>query len=376
MSTSNTAAFNPDEDILEVPFIDSPSSLSRDLIESPASTASNVDRFVTTRNLPYCPETDTRSDHKQQLDVHVPTQDFGGNLRPVYFHVHGGGWKRGDRQIPFYGAPSLAHFAADKLGFVAVTPSYRLGKYPDFMFDVVAALVWTFENIHLYGGDRSKIVLSGHSAGAHIVALILLRGVELFGFPQNILENCICSVVLLSGVYSLQAPMYHKPHYPRNAIFRAAYVKKTFGTVASVVDDASPSVALLSYGGSIPGSTPESEATTSESSCWISSLSCRRSAAKVKVGPPFPLASGSDAQVSTREFPAPLFNVPFLVLNASCDLGLEVDGSVFAALLQSIKNESTKMNVIYETVLSTNHASICWSTTTHDRIAEFLKTFL
>ncbi|CUF26482.1 carboxylesterase B, putative [Bodo saltans] len=359
-----------DDDILEVPFMDSPSSLSRDLIESPASATPSAERLATTRNIPYRSDATTHSDHKQQLDVHVPSSDVGGVMRPVYFHVHGGGWKRGDRQIPFYGAPSLAHFAANELGFVAVTPSYRLGKYPDFMFDVVAALVWTFENIHQFGGDPSKIILSGHSAGAHIVSLILLCGVEQFDLPQYLLDNCICSVVLLSGVYSLEAPMYHKPLYPRNAIFRAAYVKKTFGTVASVVDSASPSVAVLSCGASIL--RPESTK-TSESSCWISRMSCKNT--PVKNGPPFPLASGADALFATREFPNSLFNVAFLILNASCDLGLEVDGAVFAELLRSVKTETTKMNVTYETVASTNHASICWSTATHDRIAQFLKPF-
>jgi acetyl esterase/lipase len=387
------------------------------------------------------------TDHKRQLDVHVPTCVTASSPRPVYFHVHGGGWKRGDRQIPFYGAPSLAHFTCDALGLVSVTPSYRLGRYPTFMHDLVAALCWTVEHIASYGGDPRRVILSGHSAGAHMIALLLLRGVETYGLPRHIREGCIRGVVLISGVYSLEAPMYHRRHYPRNVIFRSAYVKGSFGVDPLLIDGASPSVALLRCGavantlgsprccvGSTtvdePAAPPHPETKSKASStCWLSSIfSCKRESGEKEPrasngsvdeahepatavaaeqsdpstsvdsdckekdnkvpnldasspcpSPPFPVATNrADIAASERwTFPDVLHKIPFLVLNASCDLGLEVDGAMFAKLLLSMggihRGLTSPSWVTYETIPSTNHASICWDNKTHARISLFLR---
>ena len=54
---------------------------------------------------------------------------------------------------------------------------YRLGeagKFPAFMEDAAAAIRWTHANIARYGGDPQRLVLAGHSAGAHIVELAAL----------------------------------------------------------------------------------------------------------------------------------------------------------------------------------------------------------
>jgi acetyl esterase/lipase len=62
-------------------------------------------------------------------------------------------------------------------GFVTVVAGYRLvpdGRYPVFMEDAAAALRWTRANIANYGGDPDRIVLAGHSAGAHIALLLAL----------------------------------------------------------------------------------------------------------------------------------------------------------------------------------------------------------
>jgi arylformamidase len=43
--------------------------------------------------------------------------------------------------------------------------------YPTHNNDVADAVKWVYDNIGMYGGDRDKIVIMGHSAGAHLVAL-------------------------------------------------------------------------------------------------------------------------------------------------------------------------------------------------------------
>jgi acetyl esterase/lipase len=106
----------------------------------------------------------------QAVDVFQPT-DSEAN-RPVVIFFHGGGWAKGSRDT--YGFAGRA-FASE--GFVTVIAGYRLvpeGRYPVFMEDAAAAVRWTRANIAQYGGDPERIVVAGHSAGAHIALLLAL----------------------------------------------------------------------------------------------------------------------------------------------------------------------------------------------------------
>ncbi|CAF4929680.1 unnamed protein product, partial [Rotaria sp. Silwood2] len=47
---------------------------------------------------------------------------------------------------------------------------YHKGNYG--LWDQLLAVEWIYENAHLFGGDRDRIVLAGHSAGAGNVMLI------------------------------------------------------------------------------------------------------------------------------------------------------------------------------------------------------------
>lgn len=107
---------------------------------------------------------------RQTLDVYVPAS--APRNAPVIVFFYGGAWSSGDkREYSFAGHA----FAAQ--GFVTVVPDYRLYpqvRFPDFVHDGAAALRWTQDNIQRYGGDPSRIVLVGHSAGAHIAAMAAL----------------------------------------------------------------------------------------------------------------------------------------------------------------------------------------------------------
>src|SRR3546814_4589426 len=43
---------------------------------------------------------------------------------------------------------------------------------PSYIGDAPAAVAWTFKHIADYGGDPSKIIISGHSAGGYLVAMV------------------------------------------------------------------------------------------------------------------------------------------------------------------------------------------------------------
>ncbi|MGF7147922.1 acetyl esterase/lipase [Sphingomonas zeicaulis] len=92
--------------------------------------------------------------------------------QPVLVFFYGGGWSAGERR--HYGFAARA-FAA--LGFTVVVPDYRLVPaihFPAFVEDAAAALRWVAHHAALHGGDPERILLAGHSAGAHIAVLVAL----------------------------------------------------------------------------------------------------------------------------------------------------------------------------------------------------------
>lgn len=117
-----------------------------------------------------------------KVNIHVPENIanskrtlFGGRkTAPVVLYVHGGGWVKGNR-TRVYGMPQWL----TRNGYVMVAMDYRLIPTTTIdgqVGDVVSALSWVKRNIKRYGGDPKRIVLMGHSAGAHLVALVAAQG--------------------------------------------------------------------------------------------------------------------------------------------------------------------------------------------------------
>jgi acetyl esterase/lipase len=106
-----------------------------------------------------------------RLDVYVPTASVA-RPRPLVVFWHGGRWTFGDKaQYRFVGA------ALAEIGCIAVLPNYR--HYPavhlaGFMDDAARAALWAAENAAALGADPGRLHLMGHSAGAHLAALVTL----------------------------------------------------------------------------------------------------------------------------------------------------------------------------------------------------------
>ncbi|MBC7205316.1 MAG: alpha/beta hydrolase [Methyloversatilis sp.] len=106
----------------------------------------------------------------QRMDVYMPD---GARDAPVLFLVHGGGWRRGDKAHGRLIGNKLAHWLP--AGVIVVSVNYRMLPDADVLTqrdDVVAALVKAQSLAPTWGGDPSRFVLMGHSAGAHLVALL------------------------------------------------------------------------------------------------------------------------------------------------------------------------------------------------------------
>lgn len=64
------------------------------------------------------------------------------------------------------------------LNAVAVVPNYSLspkGTVTEMVEDTLHSILWTIQNIQRFGGDPKRILLCGHSAGAHLFALTLIE---------------------------------------------------------------------------------------------------------------------------------------------------------------------------------------------------------
>jgi len=114
-----------------------------------------------TRDAPYGPH------DRQRLDVYEPREDQSSS--PVVLFIQGGNWRYGSREIyAFLGAALAAR------GITTVIPDYRLYpevKFPAFVEDAALAYRWVADNL-IRSGERRPIILAGHSAGAHIAALL------------------------------------------------------------------------------------------------------------------------------------------------------------------------------------------------------------
>ena len=129
---------------------------------------------------------------RQKLDIHIPTK-IKKNADVLIFY-YGGRWQ--------YGNKELYRFVADAFtskGIVTVIPDYRVypeADWPDFIQDGADAYAWTYANIEKYGGKPGRIFVMGHSAGAHISAMVALN--------EDLLDPVVkrpCGFIGLAGPY-------------------------------------------------------------------------------------------------------------------------------------------------------------------------------
>jgi len=108
---------------------------------------------------------------RQKLDIWAPITP-SEKPRDVVVFFYGGSWNSGDRALYGFAGRALA-----ERGYIVVIPDYRLVpevRYPGFVEDGAAAVTWVQREIARFGGNPNRIHLTGHSAGAHIAALLTL----------------------------------------------------------------------------------------------------------------------------------------------------------------------------------------------------------
>ncbi|NBC00740.1 MAG: alpha/beta fold hydrolase [Bacteroidetes bacterium] len=128
------------------------------------------------------------SAERQALDVYRPQR---GTERPVVVFLHGGRWQYGSKaQYRLLGRTLAQH------GVVTVVPNYRLyppATFPAWVNDAAAAVRWTYDHAHRFGGDATRLYVVGHSAGAHTATLLALddRYLRKAGVPPGAVQGVV-----------------------------------------------------------------------------------------------------------------------------------------------------------------------------------------
>lgn len=150
-----------------------------DLAVPSDQTDTATKRQPSLRDVPY------GSDPLQRMDVYLPDaflplanaddKNTGTAARkaPVILMVHGGGWRHGDKTSSAVVDNKAAHWLAR--GYVFISANNRLLPQANPLEqarDVAQALAGAQAKARSWGADPTQFILMGHSAGAHLVALV------------------------------------------------------------------------------------------------------------------------------------------------------------------------------------------------------------
>jgi arylformamidase len=138
------------------------------------------------------------ADPMQNLDF-FPAAN-GNKRAPLVVFVHGGGWKRGSKDNGT-GQWKAPHYTAAGYAFVSI--NYRLvpeATVEQQGADVAASLRYLIDNAARLGFDPTRVVIMGHSAGAHLVALV--------GTDESYLRGAGLSFANVDGVIPIDGAAY------------------------------------------------------------------------------------------------------------------------------------------------------------------------
>ncbi|SFF02076.1 arylformamidase [Sulfitobacter brevis] len=121
---------------------------------------------------------------------------FHAGGKTVHFHIHGGAWRYQSKDGCSFIAKAMqaieVPFVVPDFGSLPQT------RMPDVLKQIASALIWTYET-YVQTGKAERLVVSGHSSGAHMAALLAS-----YDFGDALPLSCIRAIVCISGAYDLE----------------------------------------------------------------------------------------------------------------------------------------------------------------------------
>ena len=198
------------------------------------------------------------ADASRRLDVYAPADGEG---HPVMVWLHGGGWRKGDKA----GVQHKPQAFVDR-GFIFVSVNYRFVPQvtvKEMTGDIAKAIRWVRDHAKDYGGAPGKIFVAGHSAGAHLSALVCTDGsyLEAEGMALSAIKGCIPVDTAvydiprqLEGVGPLRAGLY------TTAFGEDEADQRTLSPITHVAKDKGIPPFLILHVADRPDSTAQSKA--------------------------------------------------------------------------------------------------------------------
>lgn len=127
-------------------------------------------RVEVIRNLSYAPAGPRQQSRTHHLDIYRPV-DMPGPL-PTVLYIHGGAFQSLSKDTHWMMAIGFA-----RRGYLVVSINYRLApryKYPAAVEDVARAYRWTLLHVRDFGGDPTRMIVAGESAGANLATSLTL----------------------------------------------------------------------------------------------------------------------------------------------------------------------------------------------------------
>jgi arylformamidase len=151
-------------------------------------------------DIPYAKAADSKNPQRQTLDLYLP--ETAVRKPPLVVFIHGGFWTLSDDEYQI--SPAFAD-ALLQGGVAVALVRYRLAPavtHPAQAQDIAAAVAYLIRSAEKYGYDAKRIYLAGHSAGAHLAALVALDGNYLSA--RSLSPRSLAGVLAFSGIYDLR----------------------------------------------------------------------------------------------------------------------------------------------------------------------------
>jgi len=134
---------------------------------------------------------------------------------PVFVFIHGGAWRVGSAFECGYPAEMFVNAGASFVALDFITVDDANGDIGLMAEQVRRGIAWVYENVSLFGGDRHRLYVGGHSSGGHLCGVALVTDWRKeFGLPSDIIAGGMC----MSGMFDMK---------PVRLSRRGAYVQFT-----------------------------------------------------------------------------------------------------------------------------------------------------
>jgi len=156
-------------------------------------------------------------DPSERLDIFAAATQGA----PVLVYIHGGYWRALDKRDQSFVAPPFVDAGAMvMMANYALCPAVSIEH---IVLQLVRALAWVYRHAAEYGGDPSRIVVAGHSAGGHLAAMLLTCDWRVVA--PELPADLVGAALSISGLYDLQ-PLRHAPFLAPDLRLSAASARR------------------------------------------------------------------------------------------------------------------------------------------------------